>query len=174
MDAIHDYPSDSLTVVIINFRAFLFTNFVILSYILSICTTETEGEEEGSNTTVLVLVIIIISLLVALAVALSMMYKAKSAETTPSNGKQRAESGQEVKPGVKTSKNKHFSSTSGIGEGPGMVKTGEVHGGKKRNRRRNRSSSRPKAGVCSQIQLPKGRQESTKQDSTKETMPVKY
>ena len=102
--------------------------------------------------------------------SLAMAYKAKSPETTPSNGNRN--SGQEVKLGVKTSKNKHSSSTSGIGEGPGVVKTGEVHGGKKWKRRRKRSSSRPKVG--SQMQLPKGRQESTKQDSTKETMPGKY
>ena len=80
-----------------------------------------------------------------------------------------------MKPGVKQKKkNKHSSSTTGIGEGPGVVKMGEVHGGKKRKRRHKRSSSSPKVGVGSQIQLPKGRQESTKQDSTKETMPGKY
>ena len=138
----------------------------------SLCTTEPEtvGEEGGSNTTVIV--VVVLGLLVALAVFLAMKYKAKSPEITPSNGNQK--SGQEVKPGVKKRKNKHSSSTTGIGEGPGVVKTGEVHGGKKRKRRRKRSSSSPKVGVGSQIQLPKGRQESTKQDSTKETMPGKY
>ena len=99
---------------------------------------------------------------------LAMVYKVKSAETTPSNGTQK--SGWQVEHAV-TQKNKHSSSTSGIGDGPGVVKTGEVNGGKKKKGRRNRSSSIPKVGVCSQIQLPKERKESTKQDSTRETMP---
>ena len=120
-------------------------------------TTGTEGDKEGSNTAVLVLVIIIISLLVALAVLLAMTYKAKSAETTPSNGTQK--SGWQVEH-VKQ-KNKHSSSTSGIGDGPGMVKTGEVNGGKKNRGRRKRSSSSPKVVVCSQIQLTKEIKEST-------------
>ena len=139
--------------------------------VFSLCTAEpeTEGVEGGSNTTVIV--VVVISLLVALAVFLAMKYKAKSPEITPSNGNQK--SGQEMKPGVKTRKYKHSSSTTGIGETPGVVKTGEVHGGKKPKRRRKRSSSSPKVGVGSQIKLPKGRQESTKQDSTKETMPGK-
>ena len=138
------------------------------SHAFHLRTTETEGEEEGSNTAVLVLVIIIISLLVALAVLLAMAYKAKSAETTPSNGSQK--SGWQVEHVVKQ-KNKHSSSTSGIGNGPGVVKTGEVNGGKKKRGRRKRSSSSPKVGVGSHIQLAKERKESTKQDSTRETMP---
>ena len=111
---------------------------------------------------------IIISLLVALAVLLAMAYKVKSAETTPSNGTQK--SGWQVEHVVKQ-KNKHSSSTSGIVNGPGVVKTGEVNGGKKKRGRRKRSSSSPKVGVGSQIQLAKEKKESTKQDSTRETMP---
>ena len=157
---IHDLLTNFVTVIIF----FLLILSLWYSHAFYRRTTETEEDEEGSNTAVLVLVIIIISLLVALAVLLAMAYKAKSAETTPSNGTQK--SGWQVEH-VAKQKNKHSSSISGIGDGPGVVKTGEVNGGKKKRGRRKRSSSSPKVGVGSQIQLPKERNESTKQDATK-------
>ena len=78
-----------------------------------------------------------------------------------------------MKPGVKQKKIKHSSSTTGIGEGIGAASMGQVQGGEKKKVRRKRSSSSPKVAVGSQIQLPKERDESTKQDATKETMPGK-
>ena len=141
------------------------------SHVFSLCTTETEAG--GSNTTVIVVVVIVvISLLVALAVFLASKYRAKSPEIAPSNGEQKK--GQQVKPGVKQKKkNKHSSSTTGVGEGLGAASMGQVQGGEKKKVRRKRSSSSPKVAVGSRIQLPKGRKQSTKQDSTKETMPGK-
>ena len=140
------------------------------SHVFSLCTTETEAG--GLNTTVIVVVVIVvISLLAALAVFLALKYNAKSPEITPSNGEQKT--GRQVKPGVKQKKNKHSSSTTGIGEGLGAASMGQVQGGEKKKVRRKRSSSSPKVAVGSRIQLPKGRKQSTKQDSTKETMPGK-
>ena len=120
---------------------------------------------------IVVVVIVVISLLVALAVFLALKYRAKSPEIAPSNGEQKT--GRQVKPGVKQKKNKHSSSTTGIGEGLGAASMGQVQGGEKKKVRRKRSSSSPKVAVGSRIQLPKGRKQSTKQDSTKETMPGK-
>ena len=118
---------------------------------------------------IVVVVIVVISLLVALAVFLALKYRAKSPEIAPSNGEQKT--GRQVKPGVKQKKNKHSSSTTGVGEVLGAASMGQVQGGEKKKVRRKRSSSSPKVAVGSQIQLPKGRKDSTKQDSTKETMP---
>ena len=113
-------------------------------------TTESDGEDEGSNTTVIiVVVIVVISLLVALAVFLAMKYKAKSPEITPSNGNQK--SGREVKPGVKQKKNKHSSSTTGMGEASGAVRMNDGQDGEKKKRRRKRSSSSPKVLGRSQV-----------------------
>ena len=94
-----------------------------------------------------------------MSVFLALKYTSKSSEVTPSTGRQ-----VQVQAGVKQKKKKHSSSTTGMGERPGVVKTG----GEKKKGRRKRSSSSPKVG--SQIKLQKGTKVSTKQDSTKETM----
>ena len=72
---------------------------------------------------------------------------------------------------VKLKKNKHSSSTARIAEGSGAALMGQVQGGEKKKVRRKLSCCSPNVAVGSQIQLPKGRKDSTKQDSTKETMP---
>ena len=153
-----------MTVVIFYSSSF----FEVLSSIFSLY--HRHRLDTGSNTAVIV-DIIVISLLVALGVFLAMKYKAKSPEITPSNGNQK--SGQQVKHGVKTRKNKHSSSTTGMGERPDIVKMGEVQVGEKKKGRRKRSSSSPRVGVGSQIQLPVESKELAQQDSTKETMPDK-
>ena len=140
-----------MTVVILYFSSFLVTIFEVLSSIFSLY--HRDRSETGSNTAVIVVVVIVvIRLLAALDVFLEMKYKSKSPEITPSNGKQKSVG--QVKHGVKLKKNKHSSSTAGMGERPGIVKMGEVQVGEKKKGRRKRSSSSPRVGVGSQIQLP--------------------
>ena len=108
---------------------------------------------------IVVVVIVIICLLGAASVFLVMKYKAKSPEVTPSAQKQ--ELGPHVKPGVKQKKNKHSSSTTGMYEGLEAAKAAEGRGADQKKRRRKRSSSSPKVRVGSQMQMLKGRQQSS-------------
>ena len=107
----------------------------------------------------MVVVIVIICLLGAGSVFLALKYNAKSPEVAPSAQKQ--ELGPHVKPGAKKKKNKHSSSTTGMGEGPEAVKAAEGRGAGQKKRRRKRSSSSPKVVVGSQMQMLKGRQQSS-------------
>ena len=132
----------------------------------------TEAKVEGANTTVIVVVVIaVLSILAALSVFLALKYEAKSPKVKPSEPEKQTY-GANVKHGVTKKKKKHSSSTTGIGDGPRTAMRSEVQVGEKKKGRRKRSSSSPKVRVGSQIQNLKGRQVSTKQDSTKETPPA--
>ena len=74
------------------------------------------------NTTVTV-VVVIISLLAAASLFLALKYKYKLTEITPSAEK--SKSGEQIGPGIKKMKTKHSSSTTGIDEASGAVRSEE-------------------------------------------------